>query len=96
MTVRPSSGDPRPEWTFADRDPAVGGDLELPDAAHVRGLILSADHCRGDAAVTIYEQLDDSAGCVSAFGSTGVAVVRGRGEADDIGTAAVVLPRPQP
>ena len=27
---------------------------------------------------------------------TGVAVVRGRGEADDIGTAAVVLPRPQP
>jgi len=97
VTVRPSSGDPRPEWTFADRDPAVGGDLELPDAAHVRGLILSADHGPvAHAAVTIYEQLDDSAGCVSAFGSTGVAVVRGRGEADDIGTAAVVLPRPQP
>lgn len=63
----------------------------------MRGLILSADHGPvAHAAVTIYEQLDDSAGCVSAFGSTGVAVVRGRGEADDVGTAAVVLPRPQP
>ncbi len=97
VTVRPSSGDPRPEWTFADRDPALGGDLDLPDAAHVRALILSADHGPvAHAAVTIYEQLDDSTSCVSALGSTGVAVVRGRGEADEVGTAAVVLPRPAP
>lgn len=97
VTVRPSSGDPRPEWTFADRDPEVGGDLELPDAAHVRGLILSADHGPvAHAALTIYEQLDDATSCVSALDATGVAVVRGRGEADEVGTAAVVLPRPTP
>jgi hypothetical protein len=97
LTVRPSSGDPRPEWTFTDRDPRAGGDLEMPDAAHVRGLIRSAAHGPvAHAALTIYEQLEDAPSCASALGSTGVAVVRGRGEADDVGTAAVVLPRPLP
>lgn len=98
LTVRPASGDLRPEWTFVDRDPRRGGDLELPDAAHVRALLLSADHgAVTSAAITVYELLADPTGCASGFGPAGgVAVVRGRGESDDLGSAPVVLPRPAP
>jgi hypothetical protein len=60
----------------------------------VRGLVLAADQGPVvQAALTVYEQVDDVPTCVSALGTGGVAVVRGRGESDDQGSAAVVLPR---
>ena len=94
VTVRPASGDPRPEWTFTERDPQASADLLLPDGAHLRGLVLAADQGPVvQAALTVYEQIDDVPTCVSALGAGGVAVVRGRGESDDQGSAAVVLPR---
>lgn len=94
VTVRPASGDPRPEWMFTERDPQASAELLLPDGAHLRGLVLAADQGPVvQAALTVYEQVDDVPTCVSALGTGGVAVVRGRGESDDQGSAAVVLPR---
>ncbi|MBK9033294.1 MAG: hypothetical protein IPL61_18815 [Myxococcales bacterium] len=94
VTVRPSTTDLRPEWTFLEVSPDGAGDLDLPDAAHVRGLVLAANHGPvANAALTVYEQLDESPGCVSALGTGATAVVRGRGASDDVGSAAVVLPR---
>jgi hypothetical protein len=95
LAVRPPAGDGHPEWTFIEIDPSGGGDLHLPDGANVRGLVLADGHGPvADAALTVYEWIEGTPTCVSALGATGAAVVRGRAEADETGSAAVVLPRP--
>ncbi|MEZ4402209.1 MAG: hypothetical protein R3B06_19435 [Kofleriaceae bacterium] len=97
VTVRPSDGDPHPTWMFPSIAPAADtrAELTLPDAAWTRGLVLGASQGPvAGASVSIYELLDEAPTCVSSLGGPGLAVVRGRGEADELGTAVVVLPRP--
>jgi hypothetical protein len=37
VTVRPASGDPRPEWMFTERDPQASAELLLPDGPTCAG-----------------------------------------------------------
>ena len=98
VAVRPATGDGRPQWSFTDRVPTADGDrvdLQLPDGAAMRAVLFSADHGPvGDAAMSIYEQVEGAPGCMSLSGAAGGAVLRGVATADAAGTAAIVLPRP--
>lgn len=94
LTIRPSDGEPRPEWIFADRpaEGAEGLDLVMPAAAHVRAIV-DGDGAVADATVTIYERLDAVPTCGATLGEPGIAIARGRGVSAADGWVAVVLPR---
>lgn len=94
LTVRPSDGEPRPEWVFAERaaEDAEGLDLTMPAGAHVRAQVVG-DGPVAEATVTLFERLDAVPTCGASLGEPGVAVARGRGVSDVDGWVAVVLPR---
>jgi len=96
VSVRPATGDGRPPWRFVELQPAADGnrvELQLPDAARVRGVVLSHGPVEG-AALSLYQQVAGALSCAPTIGVSGTAVLRGLATTDATGTAAIVLPRP--
>ena len=89
--------DSAPAWTFEDELP--GDELRvwpLPEAAHVRGLVVSADgRPAADTLVQIHERVERALPCTSTMGAAppGSVPIRAVGRADGGGIVRLVLPR---
>ncbi len=89
--------DSAPAWTYDDVAP--GGDVhpwQLPEAAHVRGLVVLADgRPAGNTLVQLYERVEAPAACMTPSGANplSAAEIRAVGRADADGLVRLVLPR---